>query len=271
MSPGISTELVQQIEDRTLGAGGLALLDIINACSDVEHLDEACRLIWKDWGEGKISDGESTYLVEAIQRRRPDGRRMAPGHATQIGRVNGRVISRFAPRQCRRRLSDDERIVRRMRKRRLGGSSALPDTLRHHFTEGERAVLCIIAFETKRHGVCNLSIDEIADRAGVGRTTVQNALHEARRLGLVKITERPVRGKKSLTNLVEVASHEWKVWIKRAPSAGRPIGSKLFKNVSTSKIIDIRKQESCNEVGEFDPPNVALSPTVGSTPAIRTG
>jgi predicted DNA-binding protein (UPF0251 family) len=253
VSRGISAELVQQIEDRALGAGGLALLGIINACSDVEHLDEASRLIWKDWGEGKISDGESTYLVEAIQRRRPGGRRTAPGHATQVGRVNGRLVSRFAPRQCRRRLSDVDRIERRMRKRRLGGSSALPETLRHHFTEGERAVLCIIAFEMKRHGVCDLSIDEIADRAGVGRTTVQNALHEARRLGLIKVTERPVRGKKSLTNLVEVASAEWKVWIKRAPLAGRPIGSKLIKNVSTSKITDLRKQEACNEKSSTDP------------------
>jgi hypothetical protein len=253
VSRGTSAELAEQIDDRTLGIGGLALLDIINACSDVEHLDEASRLIWKDWGGGKISDGESTYLVEAIQRRRPGGRRTAPGHATQVGRVNGRVVSRFVPRRCRRRLSDGDRIERRMRKRRLGGSSALPETLRHHFTEGERAVLCIIAFEMKRHGVCDISIDEIADRAGVGRTTVQNALHEARRLLLIKITERPVRGKKSLTNLVDVVSHEWKVWIKRAPSAGRPIGSKLFKNVSTSKNIDLRKQESCNEKDSADP------------------
>jgi hypothetical protein len=68
-----------------------------------------------------------------------------------------------------------------------------------------------------------------------------------------------VRGKRSLTNLVEIASHEWKVWIKRAPSAGRPIGSKLFKNVSTSKIIDLRKQEPCNEKDPADP-----TPWIGS-------
>ena len=239
MSEGVSAELANQIEDRTLGAGGMALLEIINRCSDVHHLDEASRLIWKDWGEGKISDGESTYLAEAIQRRRPLGRHTAPGHATQVGRVNGKAVSRFVPRRCRRRLSDAERVERRSRKRMLGGSSALPDTMRHYYTEGERAVLCVIAGEHKRHGVCDLSIDEIADRAGVGRTTTQNTMHEGRRLGHLKITERPVRGEKSLTNVVEIASSEWKTWIKRAPSAARAIGSN-FKNVSTLKNIDIK-------------------------------
>ncbi len=54
----------------------------------------------------------------------------------------------------------------------------------------------------KRHGICDLPIDEIADRAGVGKTTVQNAMHEARRLG--EITERPQRGAKNLPNVVKV-------------------------------------------------------------------
>jgi hypothetical protein len=163
-----------------------------------------------------------------------------------------RALARYLPRRCRKRLSDGERVERRMRKRRLGGSSALPDTLRHYYTEGERAVLCVIAGEQKRYGVCSLSIDEIGDRAGVGRTTVQNAMHEGRRLGHLKITERPVRGQKSLTNLVEIASHEWKVWIERAPSAARRIGS-TFKNASTSKIIGLGKEVVCNEKTSVDP------------------
>jgi hypothetical protein len=167
-----------------------------------------------------------------------------------------RSLTRLIPRRCRKRLSDEERIERRRRKRMLGGSSALPESLRQYYAEGERAVLCVIAGEVKRQGVCDLSNDEIGDRAGVGRTTVQNTLHESRRLGHLKITERPVRGQKSLTNLVEIASHEWKVWIKRAPSAARSIGY-TFKNASASKIIDIdlSKQEACNKESSADPPN----------------
>jgi hypothetical protein len=149
------------------------------------------------------------------------------------GQVSAKPIikssSRFLPRQRKKVFSDKERTQRRDRKRKLGGSSALPDTMRHYYSEGERAVLCVVSFEVKRHGICDLSIDEIADRAGVRRTTVQNAMHEARRLCHFHITERPRRGEKSLTNLITIISAEWRAWIKRAPSSGGPIGSKIPK------------------------------------------
>lgn len=57
----------------------------------------------------------------------------------------------------------------RYRKRMLGGSSAMLDTMRHFYTEGERAVGCVVAGEVKRRGYCDLSIGELADRAGVAR------------------------------------------------------------------------------------------------------
>src|SRR6266576_2917693 len=123
--------------------------------------------------------------------------------------MNGR-ISRFVPRQRQR---SPDRKASRDRRRMFGGSSALPDGLRQYYSEGQRAVLCIVAGEIKRHGVCDLPIDKIAALAGVSRTTTQTTMHEARRLGHIKITERPQRGRKSLTNVVEIISPEWLTWI----------------------------------------------------------
>jgi len=267
MSNAASAELANLISDRTLSADGRALHDIINACSDVHHLDEAARLLWKGYDEGALSDGEATYLSNLIERRRPLGRRTAPGHATQVGRVNGRVLSRFAPRQRQR---SPDRKASRDRRRRFGGSSALPDNLRRHYTEGQRAVLCVVAFEIKRKGVCDDPIDALAAKAGVGRTTVQTTLHEARRLGHITIIERPRRGEKNLTNLVRICSREWLAWVMRGPSA-RFIGSNPVKMVSTTKIKDLEREEAGNEIRGFDPPNLTLSPARGSNLAMRTG
>ena len=121
------------------------------------------------------------------------------------------------------------------RRRKLGGSSGLPDTIRHQYTEGERAVLTVVAGEVKRHGICDLPIDRIAAVAGVSRTTVQNAIRRAVFNGHVLVTPRPRRGHKNLTNLVAISSAEWKLWIKRGPSPVRSIG---FKSVHPTKITD---------------------------------
>jgi len=167
-----------------LSATATRVYDSINAVTSPDVLDNIARAVWHDWGKGALTDDEATLLTGAIDQRRPiTFHRPARGGAgayNPAGRLLARIGSKFTPRPCRKRLSDEERTKRRHRKRMLGGSSALPDTLRHHYTEGERAVLFIVAGEVKRHGICDLPIDEIADRAGVGKTTVQNAMHEAR-------------------------------------------------------------------------------------------
>jgi hypothetical protein len=175
------------------------------------------------------------YMSGAIGTRPATGAR-----AANLGRLGSRLCSRQRPRSPDRKASRD-------RRRMLGGSSALPPNLRHHYTEGQRAVLCVIAGEVKRHGVCDWPIDKIAAHAGVCRTTVQTTEHEARRLGHVRITERPRPGRKNLPNVVEVISREWSVWIKRGPSAARSIGSNPLTNapkmVSPTRIIEKRKEE----------------------------
>jgi hypothetical protein len=156
--------------------------DKLNAATSPAELDQILDAIWRlHWPRGELSSTEAQYLTEAVERRKPRRGTIA---AQPISKLQGRLSSRFTPRPCRRRLSSEERTKRRHRKRMLGGSSAMPDTLRGHYTEGERAALCIVAFEIKQRGFCDRSIDEIAVRAGVGRTTVQNALHQGGFLGM---------------------------------------------------------------------------------------
>lgn len=223
-----------------------AIYDRLNAAGNVDEIDNIVRAMWATYGKAEIDDDEATFLQSAADNRRPLGRRNSsvPGAAKPIGRLHARLGSRFTPRQ---RPRSPDRQASRDRRRRLGGSSALPDTLRHHYTEGQRAVLCIIAGEIKHHGVCDLPIDKIAALAGVCRTTVQTTLHEARRLNHIRITERPVPGRKHLPNLIEIASAEWRTWLKRGPSAHRPIGSKAVILSSTTKNTDRKKEASEEE------------------------
>jgi hypothetical protein len=230
-----------------LSARARLLYDEINFCKDILQLDSAGKRLWGYYGEGAVSEREATYLASCIERRRPVGRRMAPGFASPLGTLNGRIQTRFVSRQ---RPRSPDRKASRDRRRMLGGSAVMPDNLRHHYTEGQRAVLCIVAFEVKRHGICDLPIDKIAALAGVCRTTVQTTLHEARRLDHITILERPRQGRKNLTNLVRITSPAWLAWIKRGPSAARSIGSNSMKEVNPTKIIELRlsKKGLCNEI-----------------------
>jgi hypothetical protein len=217
-----------------LGPVAAAVYFEISAASVPEQLDGIAARLWQRFGAGDIAEAEAEFLSAAVEGRRPvsANRARAASAAFKPSTPLPRLGSRFPPRQ---RPRSPDRQASRDRRRRLGGSSCLPDTLRHHYTEGQRAVLCIIAGEVKARGVCDLPIDKIAALAGVCRTTVQTALQEARRLGHLKITSRPVVGRKNLTNLVEIASAEWRMWIKRGSPAHRLIGSKPANLVAPTK------------------------------------
>ena len=203
------------------------------------QLDHLSQRLWVMHGQGELTDEEASWLSDLIKSRRPV-RSVPPTSSIPVGRAIR--TSHFVP---RRRQASPDREASRNRRTELGASGALPNGLRAGFTLSELAVLTVIAGEVKRRGICDLPIDQMAAQAGVCRTSVQNALHEGRRRGLIKITYRPRRGAKSLPNLVEIISPEWRAWIKRGAMAHRPTGSKTFsasKNLNPTKIREGRKE-----------------------------
>jgi hypothetical protein len=66
----------------------------------------------------------------------------------------------------------------------------MPASLAGEFTLGEDAALCIVADECRVRGSSDLSLDEIADKASVGRSAAKSALRKARELGLITVQNR---------------------------------------------------------------------------------
>jgi hypothetical protein len=104
----------------------------------------------------------------------------------------------------------------------------MPPALACRFTVGELAVLRIVGDEVRQHGHCDRTLGEIAARAGVGRTTAQNALRAAAAMGLVTIQERRREGQKNLPNVVRVVSREWGQWLARKGRAGEGAPSRAI-------------------------------------------
>ena len=94
------------------------------------------------------------------------------------------------------------------RRRQMAASGAMPASLAGKFTLGGDAALCIIADECRVRGSSDLSLDEIADKASVGRSVAKSALRKARELGLITVQN---RGR--LTNVVRIIAPEWLAWL----------------------------------------------------------
>jgi hypothetical protein len=182
---------------------------------------ELSREVWRAWSAGTINDAEAQAAAERIHARRLGG-----------------LLARSAFPKHRLQRSPD-RWASIQRRRRLAASGPLPPQLALHFTTGELAVLRIVGDEVREHGACSLHIDAIAARAGVCRTTAQNAVREARALGLVTVEERRRRGMPSLTNIIRVIRSEWRVWLRLGSKRG--VGFKTL-NSTVSRFSEKGKQ-----------------------------
>jgi hypothetical protein len=162
------------------------------------RLPELAALLWKSHAAGRIPDDRAQALAEAIERRKlaPAPRARAPGRGSRP-----RTPASIA------------------RRRQWTASGWMPPGLAAGFTPAEQAALAVIASECARSGACMLAIGAIAGRAGCSPTTVRNALRQAAAAGLVEVRERRRSAWRSDTNVVRIASPEWRAWHRLRPAA----------------------------------------------------
>jgi hypothetical protein len=166
----------------------------ISASPRVE-LARVAQLLWKAYAAGQVSEDQASELSDLIEARRA----LPP-----------------APKPVQRRLigSRPRTPASLERRRRWAASGALPPALASRFTLAETAVLAVVAAEHVKHGRCTLVIDHIAALAGVGRTTVKNALREAQRQSLLRIEERRLSAWRNAPNVVTITAPEWLSWLR---------------------------------------------------------
>ncbi|MCJ2005977.1 helix-turn-helix domain-containing protein [Methylobacterium sp. J-092] len=167
-------------------------------------LPAVASALWKAFGEGHLSEVEAEALAAVIEARQVSsgsGKNLPPDRAG-----SPRTGAGSRPRT-------DASMARR---RRWAASGRLPPAIAARFTLAEQAVLSLVAAETARRKDCRLAVEHLAAIVGVCRSTVKNAIREARKLGLVTVEARPVTGFRNLPNVVRIVAAEWTAWLRLA-------------------------------------------------------
>lgn len=165
----------------------LAVMD-----SPEKRLPELWRVICEGRARGHLGDDAYSMLSNAYEAR---------GNAFRVRRQFGvqrirNAVPALPERPTRRRHA-------RMRRRVWSASGGLPPQLRDNFTPGEQAVAAVVRSQIARSGHCALSYASIAKRAGLlGTTVVKRFVRLARKLGLIRVQMRPVKGGKNLPNII---------------------------------------------------------------------
>ena len=186
-------------------------------------------LLWRAYGEGKVTEAEAEALSVLIEARsavpsRPRTGQISnsTGTDSEAGTAEPRKLVQAARRAVGSRPRTDASIERR---RRWAASGRLPPGLAARFTLAEQAVLSLVAAEIARRKDCRLSIENLAAVAGVCRSTVKNAIREARQLGMLTVEERQITGFRNDTNVVRIISPEWTAWLRLARN-GDPLSNR---------------------------------------------
>jgi hypothetical protein len=179
-------------------------------------LNDLAHKLWTAHAAGHLDDETAQGLAEAIEAKRPKRPKRPAVEPSSFKPAT-------APNPKPQRSPDRQASIER--RRRLARASPVPPELVDKFTQGEHAALTVVCGEIQRCGLCAWFLAKIAAIAGVGKTTVKNAMRKARAAGLLYSKERRRRGQKSLTNIVRVLRKSWGAWL-------RHIGGKKFASTT---------------------------------------
>lgn len=185
------------------------LTRLLSACS-LHQIDECAKSAWILHGEGLLQDGEMDFIAPVIEHQRKFVR-PRDTVANRAPHVPSRP-SRFPPHR-RSGIPDDKRAASWLRRRSLAKSCPIPNNIAREFTVSKLAVLTVIARAVLQFGKSNMSLPEIAARAGVGCTIARYALRQAAQMGLIVIVENRRHGKRNLPNTIRVVASAWRKWL----------------------------------------------------------
>jgi len=220
-------------------------------------LDNVAQMTWKALAEGLLSDADAEAISAAVEARRGRMR------GFQTPSAKRPPVTRYKPPTSPDRRASIER------RRRQAMSGALPPALACQFTQGEVAVLSVVARIVKQQGSCDAHIDKLAALAGVCRSTVKNALRHAKRLDILTVDERRRRGQRSDTNIVRITSREWSTWLKLKGDRGQKSNHHDYSlSFSTEKAGDKRPTSTNSLISGEHGPYIRLHGTDNFAPSL---
>ena len=190
--------------------------DALATAIDAAHpkqVDSLSRQLWQAHAAGHIADQDAQALAERLHARR-GASEAGRGALFPLGGPHTAAKRYCIQRSPEQRSPDRQASLRRRRAHAATGP--LPPSLAAHFTTGELAALKIVADECLAHGVCDLSRNEIASRAGVSKTVAKRALKLAEvEHSLLTVEHRPRSGRKHLTSITRIIRTEWLDWLRK--------------------------------------------------------
>lgn len=225
------------------GYGPNLLVRLLDATSP-QQVEDYAKAAWVLNGEGLIPDGDMAYLAPIIEHQRKN---VSAGAQQR----NRRALTLVKPHR-RAAIPPTKRNAAWLRRRALAKDCIIPTCLAKFFTVSKLAVLAVIARAVIEKGSSNMSLPEIAARAGVGCTTARYAIRDASRMGLISVRENRRNATWNRPNTIQIICKRWRNWLagyRSKVASSFPKGRVLRKSDGTP----LRNPNPTNEKDKYHP------------------